>query len=53
MTIRVLIVDDDALVRAGLRMMIETQDDLEVVGEKPETASRPSSSPTSCNPTSC
>ena len=33
MTTRVLIVDDDVLVRAGLRMMIETQDDLEVVGE--------------------
>ncbi|MEQ8718657.1 MAG: response regulator transcription factor [Acidimicrobiales bacterium] len=33
MTIRVLIVDDDVLVRTGLRMMIETQDDLEVVGE--------------------
>ncbi len=33
MTIRVLIVDDDLLVRTGLRMMIETQDDLEVVGE--------------------
>lgn len=33
MTIRVLIADDDTLVRAGLRMMIETQDDLQVVGE--------------------
>ncbi len=33
MTVRVLIVDDDVLVRAGLRMMIETQGDLEVVGE--------------------
>lgn len=33
MTVRVLIVDDDTLVRAGLRMMIETQDDLVVVGE--------------------
>jgi DNA-binding NarL/FixJ family response regulator len=33
MTIRVLIADDDVLVRAGLRLMIETQDDLEVVGE--------------------
>jgi len=31
--IDVLIVDDDTLVRAGLRMMIETQDDLAVVGE--------------------
>lgn len=33
MTISVLIVDDDTLVRAGLRLMIETQDDLRVVGE--------------------
>lgn len=33
MTIRILVVDDDALVRAGLRMMIETQSDLVVAGE--------------------
>ena len=33
MSITVLIVDDDVLVRAGLRMMIETQDDLVVIGE--------------------
>ena len=33
MTIRVLVVDDDTLVRAGLRMMIETQEDLVVAGE--------------------
>lgn len=33
MTIAILIADDDTLVRAGLRMMIETQDDLQVVGE--------------------
>jgi DNA-binding NarL/FixJ family response regulator len=32
-TIRVLVVDDQALVRAGIRMLLETQDDLEVVGE--------------------
>lgn len=31
--ISVLVVDDDTLVRAGLRMMIETQDDLCVAGE--------------------
>jgi DNA-binding NarL/FixJ family response regulator len=37
-SIRVLIVDDDVLVRAGLRMMIETQDDLEVVGEADDGA---------------
>jgi DNA-binding NarL/FixJ family response regulator len=33
MSVEVLIVDDDTLVRAGLRLMIETQDDLAVVGE--------------------
>ena len=31
--IRVLIVDDQALVRAGLRMILERADDIEVVGE--------------------
>lgn len=31
--IRVLVVDDEAVVRAGLRMIVEFQDDLEVVGE--------------------
>ena len=30
---RILIVDDDALVRAGLRMILESADDLQVVGE--------------------
>jgi DNA-binding NarL/FixJ family response regulator len=33
MTIRVLLVDDQALVRAGFRMVIDSQDDLSVVGE--------------------
>lgn len=33
MTIDVLIADDDTLVRAGLKMMIETQPDLVVAGE--------------------
>jgi len=32
-TIRVLVADDQALVRAGIRMLIETQPDLEVTGE--------------------
>jgi DNA-binding NarL/FixJ family response regulator len=31
--IRILIADDEALVRGGLRMILETQSDLEVVGE--------------------
>ncbi|MCO1614720.1 MULTISPECIES: response regulator [Micromonospora] len=33
MTVRVMIVDDQALVRAGFRMVLDSQPDLEVVGE--------------------
>ena len=33
MTIRVIVVDDQQLVRAGFRMLLESQPDLEVVGE--------------------
>jgi DNA-binding NarL/FixJ family response regulator len=33
MTTRVLLADDQALVRAGFRMILEAQDDLDVVGE--------------------
>jgi RNA polymerase sigma factor (sigma-70 family) len=33
MTIRVLLVDDQALVRAGFRMILEQTEDMEVVGE--------------------
>jgi DNA-binding NarL/FixJ family response regulator len=33
MTIRVVLADDEAMVRAGLRLLIEGEDDLEVVGE--------------------
>ncbi len=32
-TVRVLLVDDDALVRAGLRIILSSADDIEVVGE--------------------
>jgi DNA-binding NarL/FixJ family response regulator len=33
MTVRILIADDQDLVRAGLRMLIDAEDDLEVAGE--------------------
>jgi DNA-binding NarL/FixJ family response regulator len=36
--IRVLIVDDEALVRAGLRMILESDDELSVVGEADDGA---------------
>ena len=37
-TIKVLLVDDDALVRAGLRMILSSADDLEIVGEADDGA---------------
>jgi DNA-binding NarL/FixJ family response regulator len=37
-TVRVLLVDDDALVRAGLRMILSSADDVEVVGEADDGA---------------
>ena len=33
MTIRVLVVDDQTLVRAGFRALLDSEDDIEVVGE--------------------
>jgi DNA-binding NarL/FixJ family response regulator len=38
MTIRVLLADDEALVRTGLRMILEAEPDLEVVGEASDGA---------------
>ena len=38
MTIRVFLADDQALVRSGFRMLIDSEDDLEVVGEAPDGA---------------
>ena len=33
MTIRILIVDDHAVVRSGLKLLLETEEDIVVVGE--------------------
>jgi len=38
LTIRVLIADDQALIRTGLRMILDAQPDIEVVGEAPDGA---------------
>src|SRR3954469_11623906 len=35
-TVRVLIADDQALVRAGFRMILDAEEDLDVVGEAPD-----------------
>ena len=53
MTIEVLIVDDDTLVRAGLRMMIETQDDLRRHRRGSQRRRMRSRSPGICHRTSC
>ncbi len=36
MSIRILIADDQALVRAGFKMILDAEDDLDVVGEAPD-----------------
>lgn len=36
MSIRVLLVDDQALIRAGFRSLLDAEDDIEVVGEAPD-----------------
>ncbi len=38
MTVRVLLVDDEELVRSGLRAILDAQDDIEVVGEAADGA---------------
>jgi DNA-binding NarL/FixJ family response regulator len=38
MTVRVVLADDQALLRKGFRMILEAEDDLEIVGEAPDGA---------------
>ena len=52
MSIRVLLVDDHALARTGFRMVLDTEPDIEVVGEA-ATAARRSTAPAASRPTSC
>jgi DNA-binding NarL/FixJ family response regulator len=50
--IRVLIVDDHAIVRGGLAQLLGTTDDLSLVGRRP-TGSRPWRLPRTCGRTWC
>ena len=50
--IRVVIVDDHAVVRSGLESLLDTADDIDVVGAAADGARRSSSSRAS-SPTSC
>ena len=52
MTVRVGVVDDQPLIRTGLRTMIDHAADLELVGEA-ATVRRPSSWPVGSGPTWC
>ena len=52
MRTRVLIADDQDLVRAGLRMLIDAEDDLEVVGEAAD-GERARRGRAPCSPTWC
>ena len=38
MTIRVLLADDEAMIRTGLRMVLEAESEIEVVGEAADGA---------------
>ena len=52
MTLRVLLVDDDVLMRAGLRAILSTDAGLEVVGEAPDGAAAAGRT-LALRPTSC
>jgi DNA-binding NarL/FixJ family response regulator len=51
MTIRVLLVDDQALVRTGFRMVLDAEADIEVVGEAADGLQAVQAAPAGCGPT--
>ena len=52
MSITVVLADDEQMVRSGLRLILESEDDIEVVGRR-ATAPRPWSSRGAWTRTSC
>ena len=53
MTIRILLVDDEQLVRAGLAMILAVEDDLEIVGFASRRRGCGAQGCRTCDPTSC
>ena len=53
MSIRVLLVDDQALIRAGFRMILDAEEDIEVVGECADGTQAVDSAQAARRPTSC
>ena len=53
MTIRVMLVDDQELLRAGFRMMLDAQPDMEVVGEAGDGVEALRAAARHRRPTSC
>ncbi len=51
--IRVLIADDQDLVRTGFRLILQGEPDLDVVGEAADGAETVRLWPLGCSPTSC
>ena len=52
MPVRVLVIDDSALVRNILSRALAAFDEIEIVGAAPGSVSRPATSSSSCSPTS-
>ena len=53
MTIRVVLADDQAMVRGGFRLILEAEDDVEVVGEASDGERGDRGRRAACSPTSC
>ena len=51
--IRVVLADDQALVRAGFRALLDAEPDIEVVGEAADGREARRASSRDCGPTSC